>query len=374
MIADPEFAPFSHATLDPVGRAELRAKLIVASAQVQTAIFLRRHGAEVARASSGLTDVLSRWNQCGGTIDQAMLLPLAIRTIRDSKLDPVRIAALSASHLNWSGHEGEWRATLAEPSRIRFGIRQTPPIREIAVSASGGRVEVSLDGRPAIEIGQLKPDVPVLHFNQSWVPILGRETQPTLPVDDSAELASLSLPEVNQCLSEAHSILSRSAPDYLKWVEDAVSAVVPIVPPGENVLQSFSLPGVNGVIFVSLPSPPLKVAELLVHECSHQYFHYGLLDTLFSNGMDTALYWSPYVQKDRPIDRILVAFHAFANIVLFYRACLAAGTDDFSETAEMEIESNLQHLAPMSEYLDRSRGLSPTGRGLFEPLRDELFR
>ncbi len=92
--------------------------------------------------------------------------------------------------------------------------------------------------------------------------------------------------------------------------------------------------------------------------------------------MDDALYWSPYVQKNRPIDRILIAFHDFANIVLFYRKCLAAGVgDDLSQTAEMEIASNLEHLVAAERLSPGSRvDSSPTGRGSFEPLRDELFR
>jgi HEXXH motif-containing protein len=89
--------------------------------------------------------------------------------------------------------------------------------------------------------------------------------------------------------------------------------------------------------------------------------------------MDDALYWSPYVQQNRSIDKILIAFHAFANIVLFYRDCLAAGMMDNRETAQEEIADNLQHLGPMGEHLQHSRGLSPAGRTLFELLRGRLF-
>jgi HEXXH motif-containing protein len=150
--------------------------------------------------------------------------------------------------------------------------------------------------------------------------------------------------------------------------------VVPLPRPSVDATQSFSVQGLNGIVFASFPAPALKIAELLVHECSHQFYHFGQLDTLFTNGMDAQLYWSPYVQKERPIDRIFIAFHAFANIVLFYRACLSAGMSEGHEHVEQTIKSNLGHLGPMSGYLERSPGLSPTGRGLFEPLREKLFR
>ena len=374
MITDPEFAPFSHAMLDPAGRAALRTKLIVSAAQLETAAFLRRHGKEVARTSSSLTEFLSGWCQGDATIEEAMLLPLAIRSVRNGDLDPVWIAALSAAHLHAIGREGEWHATFAQHAPVRFGCRQTPPIRDIAVTAWKDRVEVSLDGCAPITVGTIESDIPMAPFTRVCVPILGPNTQRVLPMDNSVAFTHASFHEVERQLAEAHAILARGSPEYLKWVEDSLSAVVPVESPAENALQSFSLTGFNGVVFVSFPSPPVKIAEMLVHECSHQYFHFGLLDTLFSNGMDKSLYWSPYVAKDRPIDRILIAFHAFANIVLFYRACLAAGVSELSETAEREIAFNLQHLGAMSDYLQRSRGLSPTGRGLFEPLRDELFR
>ncbi len=374
MIADREFAPFSHATLDPAGRLALRNNLIVTAAQIQTTAFLRRHGVEVARTSSGLTDVLSNWCQCRASIHEAMLLPSAVRTIREADVDPVWLAATSAAHLHAAGRDGEWRATFAKPAPVRFGFRQTPPISDLVVSAVRGRVEVSFDGGPVVDLSTMDADVPSVRVNQVCVPILGPQTQRAFPVDDSVEFARCSLDEVVSEVAEARSILSQKAPAYLKWIEDALSAVVPVEPPQEGATQSFSLPGVHGVVFASFPTSPLKIAELLVHECSHQYFHFGLLDTLFSNGMDDALYWSPYVQKNRPIDRILIAFHAFANIVLFYRECLAAGESKWSQTAEMEIASNLEHLVAMSGYLQKSRGLSPTGRGHFDPQRDELFR
>ena len=175
-------------------------------------------------------------------------------------------------------------------------------------------------------------------------------------------------------LAESASILWSYAPAYLGWVEEALSAVVPIPKFDAIATQSFSVQGLNGVVFASFPEPALRMADTLVHEASHQYFHYGQLETIFTNGMDTGLYPSPYVGKDRPIDRILIAFHAFANLVLFYRACLASGLIEGREVAEREIAFHLRHLGPMSRFLESSPGLSSGGRGLFEPLREELFR
>ncbi len=258
MIADPEFAPFSHATLDPSGRAALRTKLIVTAAQIQMTAFLRRHGVEIARASSGLADVLFSWCQCRASIHDALLLPVAVRTIREADVDPVWLAAVSAAHLHAAGRDGEWRATFAKPASVRFGFRQSPPLRDLVVTAREGRIEVSFDGGPSVDVGTMNVDVPSVQVNQACVPILGPQTQRSLPVDDSVEFARCSLHEVGCEIAEARSILSRKAPDYLKWIEDALSAVVPVEPPQEGATQSFSLTGVNGVV---------RLCHFLRHRC-----------------------------------------------------------------------------------------------------------
>lgn len=375
MTIDPsEFASFSHAAFDSAARSNLRARLIIDSAKVRTARLLRQHGDELARSSSGLADVLSTWCQCEATIEQAMRLPLALITLRDCGRDPVWIAALSAAHLHSEGREGEWQASFASPEPLAFGLRLTPPAREIRVSARAGRVEVSLDGGPALPFDTPEFVLPGITIGGTRVALLGARSQATSPVDGSESFSEVSIETVTNTLGGTASILRTCAPSYLGWVEDALSAVVPLRPYDETHTQSYSVQGLNGTVFASFPTPALKMAELLVHETSHQYYHYGQLQTLFSNGMDETLYWSPYVQKGRPIDRILLSFHAFANIVLFYRNCLSAGMTEDRDLAEYEIAFNLNHLGPMSQHLQSSRGLTPAGRSLFEPLRDELFR
>jgi hypothetical protein len=56
----------------------------------------------------------------------------------------------------------------------------------------------------------------------------------------------------------------------------------------------------------------------------------------------------------------ILAFHLFANIARFCRACLDEGLRESRELVEEGIESRLAHL-------------SSSGRVLFEPFREELF-
>lgn len=376
MIVTPlEFNAFSLAGFDPAARRSLRAKLIIKSTKTRTATLLRRNGDELASRSSGLADVLSAWCQGEAKVEEAMRLPLSLPALRDSEeRDAVWIAALSAAHLHSQGWDGQWRATFAQPSPLAFGFHVTPPTREVSVFARAGEVKIQLDGGPAIAVDSLASTAPTFALGDSRVPILGQETQATFPVDKDDGFADVPAEVVGGTLAEAVAILRTYSPSYFDWVAEALAAVTPIQPHEGKFTQSFSDPGVNGVVFLSFPTPALKIAELLVHETCHQYFHFGQLNTLFSNGMDKALYWSPYVMMDRPIDRILISFHAFANCIIFYRQCLSAGMKEGRDLAESWIVENLAHLGPMEDHLQRSPGLTAAGRAIFEPLREELHR
>jgi HEXXH motif-containing protein len=374
-IAASDYQSFSHAAFDAGARRALCEKLIIKSARNHTARLLRENREALARSSSGLVEMLSGWCHAEPTFAEAMGLPLALATLRDSEHDPVWIAALSAAHLHSLGREGKWHASFASPAPLAFGSKVTPPVRDVRVAANGGGVEISLDGSAAASPDALETTWPEgITVGAKRVPLLGPVTQATYPVQDNDAYAEVPHESVCHDLNEAVSILRQWAPSYLRWVEDALSAVVPIRPYDGTRTQSFSVQSLNGVVYASFPTAPLKVAELLVHETSHQYFHYSQFNTLFTNGLDRELYWSPYMQMDRPLDRILIAYHAFANIVQFYRECLATGMVTDRDLAEREIAFNLTHLGPMTRHLENSRGLSAAGRSLFEPLRDALYR
>ena len=70
---------------------------------------------------------------------------------------------------------------------------------------------------------------------------------------------------------------------------------------------------------------PMDIAEVLVHECAHQYFYLLAYVGPYDDGSDERLYWSPPLRRNRPLSRILMAYHALANVRLFYAAVRASG-------------------------------------------------
>ena len=100
--------------------------------------------------------------------------------------------------------------------------------------------------------------------------ILDATTHRVFPLAVPYEYPLESTESVTRCVERAGWILNTYAQPYLGWVNDAVHALVPIRRPAPDSYQSGSANGLHGVVYVSAPVEPLKVAELLIHESSHQ--------------------------------------------------------------------------------------------------------
>ncbi|HEX5707813.1 MAG TPA: HEXXH motif-containing putative peptide modification protein, partial [Pyrinomonadaceae bacterium] len=110
---------------------------------------------------------------------------------------------------------------------------------------------------------------------------------------------------------------------------------------------------------------------MLVHESSHLYLHLLCRLGPINDGTDKTLYYSPAVRRPRPLERILVAYHAFANMSLLYRLCMEVGIDDEGYCA-LNQEKTLPQLEQLEAPLLDNPALTPIGRALFEPLYRRL--
>src|SRR4030095_1007542 len=114
--------------------------------------------------------------------------------------------------------------------------------------------------------------------------------------------------------------------------------------------RSFSDQDRPGTIGASLPASALSIGETLVHEASHQMANIRKRLGPLDDGSDDRGYFSPVKQTERPVDAILIAYHAFANVVLFYRACLASGVEDVAHCCRNE-ERHVRELGILLGHL-----------------------
>jgi hypothetical protein len=339
-------------------------RLVVEDAQVRTRAFLRAHRDALAAHSSGLIEFLSSWCEAETTSvsrSEASGLPLANASFRHPSVDPVWAAASAALHLVHSGRAGSWRATFDTARSVRHGTSLSAPLSSVeceagsvAPSAQAGRLSSISVG--AGELAILGPST------RSAVPVITGEISAVAVVDSPLDVG-----DVSHALGRSLGLIGRHASEYTGWIGEVVHGVIP-TRAAAGTATSGSEPGHRGLIHLSFPCPDLAAAEGLIHEASHQYVYFAECETLLANGEDHQRYVSPYSGMERTIDRVLLGFHAFANISFMFQALSEADV----RGAEDELAAHRKYLPFFVRALERSRGLTADGRELFNTVRERL--
>ena len=184
-------------------------------------------------------------------------------------------------------------------------------------------------------------------------------------VDDAAAALDTFSPALIETLTETLYLLEEHLPHYFDWVVRIIQRVA-VLHSGPNVLYSGNRENQYGTIHISDNFRVLSLAEMLIHEASHQYFE--LLNKLGPtvDPGHTELYYSPVKQCDRPLHKILFAYHAFGNVMLFYRGVAEGGLAD-SRFAKFQNVLN-DELCQLEQPLLENDAILPIGRALVKPL------
>jgi hypothetical protein len=292
-----------------------------------------------------------------------------------------------ALHFSASGVRGRWTATLTQPRKWRFANLLLPPTDHLCVETADGMTLVATDtSSPPVRLegsgmnwrftdeasastaGYAGLDQVCFgqpHPSAALCPGLGLFKYEGF-VDPT--LLSGPLPTwLRDTVEEATTQLAAAAPVYLDWVNDVVRVLTPcLAKPG--TLSSGSSSRMLGVIRFTADPRPEALVEMLVHEATHQYLYVGGLVDNLADPEDTRLFWSPVKNKGRTIDKILLAYHAFANVEAVFASCLSAGIGDGNYYAP-QFERLVAHLDLMEGHLlGATSALTPAGRALCEPL------
>jgi HEXXH motif-containing protein len=374
------------------------------------AAFLEHRGGNLARSSDGLVEYLSGWLGFDATVDdvwnsafgaiEGLARPDAPEPPEPPETPPppqtpqtpeiTAAAARLALAMQAAGLAGSFRASLGAPVRLRFDRFLLGEASELRVAGSGAELAVELGGGRQVVFARFarsggrwqslgpRDDHDGQHGN-GWqeelrqVPIdrrtvtfvtgaaLGDERQEGLPYGVTA-----ATDEVTAAWTAAFDLIRRHSPEYLQWVDRGIRDIVPLAV-GSETMVSASHTQRWGEVYMTSALPPLKLAEMLVHEVSHQHYFFGGFLAAVEDGSDTHLYYSPVKKTGRPIDKILLAYHAFANVVLFYRQCREAGLDTGFEEAAI-----LPELAQLEAPLRQTTGLTALGRAFWEPLAESI--
>jgi len=346
--------------------------------------FVDRFEMDLERRGSGLSGFLSRWSNHPSTFNDVW--DVAVADCRTSVLggngsSVLRRAASLALRLHACGFRGEWDLMLDVRSRLRWQEWLLPEARWISVHSEGEEASVRL------RQGQKMAEAVFRHRRHSWeaegakaLPVaIGNGCQIVLLKSEALEglnfggrltFARVPIPIILRSCVNALSLLHRDAAVYLPWVRRVLRSIVPVHAELSEMRSGsdFEKPG---VVQVSFPITPVALAETLIHEASHQYFQILCRLGGVHDGSDTTLYYSPVRRIGRPIDKILLAYHAFANVVLFYRMCQDSGVRD-SGYCERNEEQLIPQLEQLEAPLRATKALTPLGHALWEPLAERI--
>lgn len=170
--------------------------------------------------------------------------------------------------------------------------------------------------------------------------------------------------EHKQHLANPIDLFREQFPVWRSWF-DRVLRTITISESAPEGIHSGTREGYYGSIWISDCDDTLKVAESLIHEGSHQY--YFLLSRLVDLTKDDGrLFYSPFVGIDRPPDKLLLAYHAFTNVEIFYRQCLQ--NELKAEQCERVLAQLERELGHVQQVLANEIELTPVGKCLFETL------
>ena len=144
----------------------------------------------------------------------------------------------------------------------------------------------------------------------SWSPYLTKRNEYFPNLLRTADLRTADLQ-----VREALSLVAQYAAEYHGWINAVIDEVVVL----DSSLgdRSGSDSAVVGIVCLSLPSNLDFVVEGLVHEAAHQHYYLAEKEHgLFVGLTPDAVGYSPILKKRRPIEKILLAYHAVANTVL----------------------------------------------------------
>jgi hypothetical protein len=323
------------------------------------------------------------WSPFFGIIHEAFTLPPEA----SSKEVLWRTGSL-ALYLTERGYEGNWTLNLTSPVKFRFANLLLPQCVRLEAHVADGQVKLELlePSGNKVAIKPFKKDL-YWHCNDSriqimpglilggrpvyLIPAAGAALPELAVIDERSSTITKDMDHTVEQFQKALELISNNCPEYLEWIGRVVRVIAPV---GllEDSRCSGSHPYRPGQIYISVDDTPTFLAEAMIHEATHQYMF--LLTRLGSleNGTDSKLYYSPVRRIERPIEAIALAYHAFGNVLLFYKSCKVVSPVDKAYLTAMEGEVEKQ-FSELEVALRSSTGLSAIGRAIWEPLPAHLI-
>jgi HEXXH motif-containing protein len=284
-----------------------------------------------------------------------------------------------ALNLLSSGTPGTWVSDFAEPIHLRWGHVILPEALRLEVESDGAEARVKITGLDAahnlrfsaLKNGELEwqgsgaEATQYLKFGRNRVLLLSGQQCKDLALPDPVLPGVTAVTEAQiKTFTAAVALFHEHFPSWVSWLDRVLRVITLAQRPPEGI-HSGTVEGYYGSIWISDSDDLLKIAESFLHEGSHQYFFLlNRLDALTND--DGRRFYSPFVQRERPPDKLLLAYHAFTNVEMFYQGCLRLGIKP--SQCELVLAQVKKELGCVEEALSKEIDLTPVGRSFFDSL------
>lgn len=284
--------------------------------------------------------------------------------------------ALTLLHAAMHGSRGCWHLRLAQPTPLFVDNILLPTCATLDVESSDAAITVKVSGcgSPMELLIERQAAAHGCRVSDSLTMPTARYADATLVVLPRAAISSIGtahnvLPAASsehiEALTAALQLLYEAAPRYFQWVGWVMRRVA-LTHASPGAMNSSTIDGHSGLCLMSASLQPLDLAEMLVHESSHQYYHIATSVGQLADPHHVQQYYSPFPRQMRALSRLLLAYHAFANVALFYGDCIASGICPRSKLSQGSFFSDL--LQTESVLREQQDHLTPLGQHLFKTL------
>lgn len=134
--------------------------------------------------------------------------------------------------------------------------------------------------------------------------------------------------------------LAEISPSYYLWVILNLREILPLkrLKPNGTVSETSML--LPGHISITNNASVVETINMLVHETSHLYFHLLHLSVPLVDS-HAPMYYSILKDTKRPLQNILLGYHAFVNVYVVL--CLLNSAGD-KELSHKELNDHLEHV------------------------------
>ena len=350
--------------------------ILGSSVQAALQLFLKRYQARLREISSGVEAAILLFLDSPATFGECYdssfgYVEELIKGAPGSSMEEAAVNVVC--QLSRLRPTGEWRIRISIPTlNLNFrGIsRSLSGVRQVAFDPVDGTIRYWQDFLQGP--GKILEEEPG-HTSQADEILLVPVGEATGDLQEKLAGQYVSPdPSVAALLvQEALDGLRAAAPDYHRWVSGATRRLLVFDTVSPRQMESGSWEGFPGYYNISINHDAFLIGEMLVHESSHQYLNLVKRVTDLQNAADERRYFSPAVNKMRPIWLILLAYHAFANVLIYHRLALSRYGGDVP-LFHRRMEDNEKLVRQLEGHLCKDNSLTPIGRLLFEGLRERI--